>query len=179
MRDIKLGDKLLSVTSQGSAIFSEVVTFLHYEPKTFASYLAIQTESGSVLHVSGNHLLFLTTPDVTTAKFKAVIVHSLQPGDYILGIESFDSQIQSTRVTNITTVRKQGVYAPMTRCGTIVVDGSVASCYASFPSHIIAHAVMAPLRIYYTLTKQHLRGVPIKEGINPYASFLYRLVYKY
>ena len=163
------------MTPQGNAIFSEVVTFLHYERKPFATYLAIQTECGSVLHVSGNHLVF-TTPDVTTLKFKAVFASFLQPGDYIPGIESSNTQIQPTRVTKITSVRKQGVYAPMTRCGTIVVDGSVASCYASYPSHAVAHAVMAPLRIYYIITKQHC-GLPIKEGVNPYASFLYKLVY--
>ena len=65
----------------------------------------------------------------------------------------------------------------MTQCGTIVVDSFVASCYASYPSHTIAHAVMAPLRIYYNITKHHGHGVPVTEGVNSYAAFLHKLIY--
>ena len=177
MHELKPGDKVLSISSHGSTIFSEVITFLHYEPKTIATYMAIQTKSGALLHVSGNHLVFSVTQDKAKLKFKAVIASCLQPGDYILGINSPSYQVQSTQVANITAVRKEGVYAPMTQCGTIVVDSSVASCYASYPSHTVAHVVMAPLRIYYTITKQHHHEKPIKEGVNSYASLLYKLVY--
>jgi len=41
--------------------------------------------------------------------------------------------------------RNLGVVAPMTSTGTIVVDDVVTSCYASFASHRLAHAVMSPL----------------------------------
>ena len=177
MHEIKPGDEVLSITPHGSTIFSEVVTFLHYESKTIATYMAIQTKSGALLHVSGNHLVFSVTQNKAKLKFKAVIASCLQPGDYILGINNPSSQVQSTQVANITVVDKQGVYAPMTQCGTIIVDKSVASCYASYPSHSIAHVVMGPLRIYYTITKRHHCEKPIKEGINPYASLLYKLVY--
>ena len=177
MHQINPGDEVLAVTPGGSTIFSEVVTFLHYEPKTFATYMTIQTTSGTLFYVSGNHLVFSVTPDVATFKSKAVMASCIKHGDYILEIKSPSSHIQSTQVTSIDTVRKQGVYAPMTQCGTIVVDSALASCYASYPSHSIAHAVMAPLRIYYNITKRHRREVPITEGVNSYAAFLYKLIY--
>ena len=97
--------------------------------------------------------------------------------DYILETKNPSSHIQSTQVNSIDTVRKQGVYAPMTQCGTIVVDNVLASCYASYPSHTIAHAIMAPLRIYYNITKCHCRGVLTTKGVNSYAAFLYKLIY--
>ena len=65
----------------------------------------------------------------------------------------------------------------MTQCGTIVVDGSVVSCYASCPRHTIAHVVMAPFHIYYNITKHHRRGVPVTERLNSYAAFPYKLIY--
>ena len=177
MHQINPGDEVLAITPGGSTIFSEVLTFLHYEPKTFATYMTIQTTSGTLLHVSSNHLVFSVTPDVATFKSKAVMASCIKPGDYILEIKSPSSQIQSTQVTSINTVHKLGVYAPMTQCGTIVVDCSVASCYASYPSHTVAHAVMVPLRIYYNITKRHRHGLPVTEGVNSYAAFLYKLVY--
>ena len=177
MYEINPGDEVLAITPGGSIIFSEVVTFLHYEPKTFATYMTIQTMSGTLLCVSSNHLVFSVTPDVATSKSNAVMACCIKHGDYILEIKSPSSQIQSTQVTSIDRVCKQGVYAPMTQCGTIVVDSSVASCYASYPSHTVAHAVMAPLRIYYNITKRHRHGVPVTKGVNSYAAFLYKLVY--
>ena len=177
MHQINPGDEVLAITPGGSTIFSEVLTFLHYEPKTFATYMTIQTMSGTLLNISSNHLVFSVTPDVTTFKSKAVMASCVKPRDYILEIKSPSSQVQSTQVTSINTVRKQGVYAPMTQCGTIVVDSSVASCYASYPSHTVAHAVMVPLRIYYNITKRYRRGLPVTEGVNSYAAFLYKLVY--
>ena len=177
MYEINPGDEVLAVTPGGSTIFSEVVTFLHYEPKTFATYITIQTMSGTLLHVSSNHLVFSVTPDGPTFKPKAVMASCIKRGDYTLEIKSPSSQIQSTQVTSIDRIRKQGVYAPMTQCGTIVVDSALTSCYASYPSHTIAHAAMAPLRIYYNITKRHHRGVPTIEGVNSYAAFLYKLIY--
>ena len=177
MHEINPGDEVLAVTPGGSTIFSEVVTFLHYEPRTFATYMTIQTTSGTLLHVSGNHLVFSVTPDISVFKSKAVMASCVKRGDYILEIKSPSFQIQSTQVTSIDTVCKQGVYAPMTQCGTIIVDSCVASCYASYPSHTVAHAVMTPLRIYYNITKHHRRRVPITEGVNSYAAFLYKLIY--
>ena len=41
--------------------------------------------------------------------------------------------------------RNFGVYAPLTSTGNIVVDDVVASCYASYGSHRLAHTVMSPL----------------------------------
>ena len=68
MYEINPGDEVLAITPHGSTIFSEVVTFLHYEPKTFATYMNIQTMSGTLLHISDNHLVFSVTPDVVTFK---------------------------------------------------------------------------------------------------------------
>ena len=177
MYEINPGDEVLAVIPGSSTMFSKVVTFLHYEPKTFATYMTIQTMSGTLLRVSSNHLVFSVTPDVATFKSKAVMASCIKPGDYILETKCPSSQIQSTQVTSIDRVRKQGVYAPMTQCGTIVVDSALTSCYASYPSHTVAHAVMAPLRIYYNITKRHRHGVPVTEGVNSYAAFLYKLIY--
>ena len=38
-----------------------------------------------------------------------------------------------------------GVYNPLTMEGTIIIDGLVASCYASF-DHDLAHLVMTPVQ---------------------------------
>ena len=39
-----------------------------------------------------------------------------------------------------------GTYSPLTTEGNLMVDGILASCYASFPDHDMAHFVMSPMR---------------------------------
>ena len=40
-----------------------------------------------------------------------------------------------------------GTYVPLTEEGNIVVDGVLASCYASF-DHDLAHITMAPIQLF-------------------------------
>ena len=39
-----------------------------------------------------------------------------------------------------------GAYSPLTKEGTIIVDGVLSSCYAHSPDHDVAHFVLTPLR---------------------------------
>ena len=45
-----------------------------------------------------------------------------------------------------------GAYVPLTMEGNIVVDGIVASCYASF-DHNLAHFLMIPMQWYPEIIK--------------------------
>ena len=44
-------------------------------------------------------------------------------------------------------VSKSIVAAPLTRSGTIVVNGLMVSCYATISYHGLAHAVFLPYRV--------------------------------
>jgi len=57
-------------------------------------------------------------------------------------------------------VRAQGIYAPLTVAGTIVVDGVAASCYASTRSHTAAHAAMKPMRTMYRHNPEKMQKQP-------------------
>ncbi|KAK6970663.1 sonic hedgehog protein A [Biomphalaria glabrata] len=55
------------------------------------------------------------------------------------------------RVVSIEKRPIQGVYAPLTTHGTIVVDGYITSCYAFLQDVHLAHAVFAPMRAYHVI----------------------------
>ncbi|CAF4069593.1 unnamed protein product [Rotaria sp. Silwood1] len=57
----------------------------------------------------------------------------------------------SETVSNVSDVIKQGYIAPLTEEGTIIVNNVAASCYATINSHYAAHAVLAPMRWWYSL----------------------------
>lgn len=54
-------------------------------------------------------------------------------------------------ISDIIDIVKQGYIAPLTQEGTLIVNNISASCYATINSHHIAHAVLAPMRWWYSL----------------------------
>jgi hypothetical protein len=111
--------------------FEPVVGFLHADAGS-ASFIELTTSS-SVLPVSADHMMFL-------ANGEAVPAASIKVGDVL----------SSGVVTSIEQVERDGVYAPLTKSGTIVVEGTVASCYAAAHealSHSVSHMIMTPMRM--------------------------------
>ena len=169
MKDLKIGDKVLCNNTD----FSEVIAFLHYQPTEIAVYLTLDTEQGSSITISANHLVFTAiSPESSSMKVQPLLAGEIKEGDSLIVCDE-QNQPATSQVTKIHTVQKQGVYAPLTRSGVIVVDGVMASCYASFHSHDLAHVAFAPLRLYSSISK----GPPQpKEGIHGYAMSLYKTV---
>ncbi|KAH3825799.1 hypothetical protein DPMN_127681 [Dreissena polymorpha] len=48
---------------------------------------------------------------------------------------------------------RRGIYAPLTKHGTILVDDVIASCYALIDNIYIAHASFAPMRMYHDISQ--------------------------
>ncbi|KFU88487.1 Indian hedgehog protein, partial [Chaetura pelagica] len=68
--------------------------------------------------------------------------------------------------------RDVGVYAPLTRHGTLVVDGVVASCFALVQEQHLAQLAFWPLRLYHSL--MGWPGVQ-GDGVHWYSGLLYHL----
>ena len=56
-----------------------------------------------------------------------------------------------SKVTRINLIIENGLTAPLTESGTIIVNGIHASCYAVCDSHSHAHIAMKPLVYWYKL----------------------------
>ena len=132
--------------------------------------------------------------DSCREKFESNIMFASQVeiGDSLLITLDGDQKLMD-EVVDVRNSRDQGVYAPLTAEGTVVINEVVASCYAVVNSHYLAHLVYGPLRLYHNLESSFKRMwdymfKPIlvvkystsdrsqgKIGIHWYASFLYDL----
>jgi hedgehog protein len=163
MADLAVGDRVLTVDAEtGEFRYDDVITFLHRDPTPMAPFVVIATDDGHRLTVTPDHLVYAGNRNMTSSPSLSDDV-MLFAGDfrsdgvdlvYVTGSDSDDSSGQRhrrsvvvTTVTDVSISMKRGVYAPLTNAGNIVVDGVVASCYASFGSQSAAHASMAPLRL--------------------------------
>ena len=117
MKDVKVGD--LVRTADG--LFEPVYGFGHRQTNERAEFLRIYVDSMKApLELSAEHMVFVN-------ERHSVPASALVPGDSILlgsGESSTIERIESS-VSN-------GVYAPFTPSGTIVVNGVLASTYVAF-----------------------------------------------
>lgn len=78
-------------------------------------------------------------------------------------------------IVEICTVKDEGICAPATKSGTVVVGNVMCSCYAEhnkFTTHSIAHAALALLRWKETvLGKRKQTNAVQMEGLHKYCIF--------
>lgn len=122
MTDLRLGD-WVQVT--GDDKYEPIYSFGHKNTEARADYLDISTtgtdrRKSPALEISKNHMLKL-------AKGGFVPAGALQVGDRLVSSDGTDAVVQS-----IETVQRQGIYAPFTESGTILVNGIVASTYVAY-----------------------------------------------
>jgi hypothetical protein len=172
---LKADDEVLVQSAGGDLRFEPVLTFLHKVPQS----LGLSHESLTVVHTHGsfrasrNHLIFVISDggfrhDKTTG--------ALQPGDLLLILDSEAAQVTKSMVLSISSqMTTEGMYAPLTSSGTLVVDGVVASAYGTpelgkkLP-HAATHASFFAVRAYHWLAPCMRQKHPVEsvqEFIHP------------
>lgn len=146
----------------------QVLTFIDRDPNTTRQFIEVTAENGVTITTTPSHLLLLAAADGWRESFAA----NVEVGDVLLTRGSADvfrpSRVVSTRMTS-----RRGVFAPLTKAGTIIVDDALASCYALVRSHSLAHAAMAPLRWLAGWQAAGAAGAGSPRGVHWYASALY------
>ena len=174
MSDLKVGDSVLTVDTNGDYKFSPVILFLDRAPEDRRQFYVIQTDSGHSLTLTPSHLIYTKyqsehEEDLNTKEsrlrtniidsdsinndiesFQAGYASNVREGDFVL---VFDSKygLKPSRVLKIETIVQTGVYAPLTSQGNLVVDDVLVSCYALIDSQTIAHLSFAPLRWWHNI----------------------------
>lgn len=186
MRELVVGDRVLVQSPTAAFHYEPVLGWLHKLAgghNHSYRYVAIE-HGGGTLRASETHLLFVMGASGTESKAAGRVlvgeklIIAARPGD-------------APTVREVLVVRRgqrttQGMVAPLTASGTIVVDGAVASVYAA-PSlqlhlpHSAAHAAFFPVRAFHWLGLPNLApradpSVGIGAYTNPLAAFLWASV---
>lgn len=152
LSQLKVGDEVLALNSQGKLVYSEVIAFLDIKNDTSGHFYVLETENGHKVHLTGKHLIYTSETnrtsfvlDSASSRFEAIYADHTQIGDYLM-TTSGESGVRASAVRSVKVVTRQGMVAPLTKAGTIVVDGVVVSCYAFINSEYLAHASFSILR---------------------------------
>lgn len=184
---VQLGERIAALDSHGDIVYSEVIAFLDRSFAERRQFVRLTTESGRVLTLTPAHL-------VPVEGRSTVFAGRVQPGDKILVRDPADEnevqhRLRWDKVIDNRLVLEEGIYAPLTMEGTVLVDDVVASCYAFVDNQELAHFAFLPYRMWSAVRKfferrlleaEDLRYTDARqdsrkgqEGILGYASFLY------
>ncbi|CAL1676887.1 unnamed protein product [Lasius platythorax] len=185
--EVSLGERIAALDSHGDVVYSEVIAFLDRAPSERRQFIRLTTKSGRVLTLTPAHL-------VPVENRSSIFAAKVQPGDRILVSDTAarnrtNGRLRWDSVVETKLVLEEGVFAPLTTEGTLLVDDVVASCYAVVDSQSVAHYAFLPLRIWNSVTSffvqrlddaprvsgQNEDSQPTKEGVHWYASMLYSL----
>ncbi|EDV95045.1 protein hedgehog [Drosophila grimshawi] len=169
--ELAIGDRVLSMDAKGQAVYSEVILFMDRNLEQMETFVQLHTDGGAVLTVTPAHLITVWQPERQTLDF--VFADHVEELNYVLVVDdATGGELRPQRVLRVSSVRRRGVVAPLTREGTIVVNSVAASCYAVISSQSLAHWGLAPMRLWSTLqswlpAKDKLRSSKVQEKSTP------------
>jgi len=155
MSQLKVGDRVLTLdVATRTTKFDDVIGFSHRLPagNRKSMYTCMTLENGASMCSTPEHLICIPTlPDAAAAsslECQYVFTRDIRPGFIVLYNNNSLSTLQ--RVAAVSSdYSDNGLYSPLTSSGTLVVDGVLASCYATIPSHWLMHWLWSPLRVVY------------------------------
>jgi hypothetical protein len=157
MRDLQIGDSVLSMTKSGDVRFSEVLMFMDRQANANTLFYQLTTDANTTLQLTPSHLVYVSRMHQSTIlQAQTMFAKDVKIGDYIF-IAHGRRKFRPVMVVWLSSSVERGIYAPLTEDGTIVVDRSLASCYAVVNYQSIAHFAFAPVR-WYSSIKSTFRG---------------------
>jgi hypothetical protein len=148
----------------GKLCHSSLILFTSFS--IVALFKQVTTITGRQLSLTSSHLLPTDTHGYVMAK-------NIRLGMNIYIMNDHGMLITET-VSNVSDVVKQGYIAPLTEEGTLIVNNIAASCYATINSHYVGHAILAPMRWWYSvfgMSKESSKVI----GVHWFAKMLYEM----
>lgn len=139
MDEVKVGDKLATVSPTVGSDYVEVVAWMHRDLQVMGDAVEIRSAAGT-LQLTPDHLVFVESEEgkdpVTVPAHQVTVGHRI---------------IAANGVVNVSSVNKTkmlGHMLPLTTSGDLLVDGMLASCYGEVGalSHNSINMLMAPVR---------------------------------
>merc|ERR1712179_404715 len=138
--NLKLGDNVFTYTPGKGGHYTEFLGWLDRTANANGKFLKISTNSSSIV-LTGNHLIFRLSADVG---LESVFADQIEEGDRLVGLKGEET------VVGVEAAGEKGIWTPLTMEGTLLVDGFLASSYASFPHHA-SQLAYAPIKKFSRL----------------------------
>merc|ERR1711874_263613 len=158
IKDLRLNDLVLTYTPGMGTHYTKFLGWLDRSASKPAVFLNVSTSSSSIT-LSASHVIFRATK---SGSIESVYAGELQEGDKLVKSKS-EKMMEEEAIVSIETKGETSYWAPLTKEGTLLVDGFLVSSYASYP-HEASQLLLAPVKMFPRLllddeSSQHEDGV--------------------
>ncbi len=141
MAELAIGDRVLV----GDNTYSEVYMFSHKDHNAVSTFVSIATSANQTIALSPSHYIY--------ANSKLVAASAVVLGDVLIAADGSE-----VTVVAVSQERNTGLFNPHTLHGDIVVNGIKASCYTAAVAPTLAHSLLWPVRMLYSLGYDIVNG---------------------
>jgi hypothetical protein len=120
---------VLTRNDDGQLEYSPVRYWLHAQPEISMKFQILRTQSGHRLALTGDHLIYET--DCRGNGGAAIYASKVRVGRCIY-VKNEQGGVQESQVIEKSQEKLNGIYAPITTTGSIVVNDVLASCYNNY-----------------------------------------------
>ena len=180
MLDVRVGDQIAVVNDNGALDFSDVVMIVHRKLNTSTLFYVIETDDGSTIKLTPQHLIYVSDTEADFTDSKAVYASEVRTNQFIyVTAQNHDREgVRPRKVVGVSQKWGRTAVAPVTRQGSLIVDGVAVSSYAVIQDEWMAHVAFAPVR-WYTSVRHALGKVDTDTGqelgVHWYTNGLYKL----
>jgi Hint module len=141
LSEIRTGDRVLAADAAGQTFYSDVVFVPHGPNKDSALFVHITTANGRDIKMTESHILPSGACD-TASSLPLVYAKNVHVGDCIMTVSGEE------RVSAVGVVPGQGLYTIVTKEEYVVVNGIIASPFAT--NHMLANLYYNMHRFIYS-----------------------------
>uniref|UniRef100_A0A7E4UV96 HintN domain-containing protein n=1 Tax=Panagrellus redivivus TaxID=6233 RepID=A0A7E4UV96_PANRE len=153
MDELAINDWVLAA-DENTVNYARVYSWLHRMPKVTAEFIKFTLENGKELKMTSKHYIFRGKCEavgkkaaLTRMNEDMVYAEEVTLSDCLF-VHVTGSKFVETRISKIETVTEEGIYAPMTGNGNIVVNDIFASCFNVFSNKEMQLSFADNLRWY-------------------------------
>jgi hypothetical protein len=138
--DLRVGDRVRTKGGEYTTVYS----LGHWDPVRTADFLHLRFSDGTALELSDDHMIYVNGAFVAAK--------TVRVGDEVDGAFG-----ERKHVTDIVRTSSNGLYAPLTEAGHLLVSDVLSSSYVDVMElgygHELAHWMLAPVRMYCSWAK--------------------------
>jgi hypothetical protein len=163
MRDLRVGDLVLSSIESGVRQYSPVVAFTTHRPDVQGDLLRIYFQGGH-LALTSAHLVFASGDASEPRPAVALQARDVKPGMILW--RAHGAQYEPAVVLQVRPDVAVGFYSPLTESGTLVVDGVLASSHSY--SHALGQVLAWPVKLYLRYFPPALQSAQVAQREETY-----------
>ena len=153
MKDLSIGQSLMTLDEEGSPRETTFLGWLHRDTNLKAEFLEITTDNGYKITLTPGHIIMVNSG--------MKLASQVTLGDQLV------TKTGPAVVVTIERMVTTGLYSPLTTTSTVLVNGVLCSCFAATSQNTIAegrvasyhgqaHTCFAPVRTFPALLEDHI-----------------------